>query len=61
MSVRTFVIWTCRCAGRFWDEQPRHHMTCADCGSLIRDVEVMPVREALSYGAESIKDSSRGY
>jgi len=36
----TWRIWVCRCGGDvLWRERPRH-MTCAQCGALIREIEV---------------------
>ena len=59
--MRTFTAWICRCTdGTYWADQPRH-MTCAECHSLIREVELVTVQDALNYSPESIKAASRGY
>jgi hypothetical protein len=37
---QSWRIWVCRCPGRFWPERPSHY-SCADCGRLISQIEVV--------------------
>jgi hypothetical protein len=53
--IRVFIAWLCRCQdGRYWQEKPRH-VTCADCGALIMERELVTRQDALRYSPDSLR------
>lgn len=56
-----YRAFACRCTdGRLWLEPPRH-LTCADCGALIRSIELVDRDAAAFYRHERDRLREQGH